>query len=422
MPQLGPPIRDNLMKGAEQPSSTLDAPWLTMDAGKMQKRRDFDVVVVGGGPSGASAAHRLSVGGASVAVVDGSHPREKPCGGGVTARALERIGAGVADLPSGVPIDMARFAFGERAVTMRVRGADEPPRLVVLPRREFDRWLLDRAAGAGAAVIGQRVTAIERAAQGWRVVTRDGEVRGRLLVGADGPGSLVRRRVSEPFAREDLSIAAGYFVAGSSSNRIDIALESQPPGYFWSFPRPDHLAVGACAQADVSRPETLLAIADGWLNRHAPGAPRKRYGWPIPSLRVATLERQRPAGDGWLLVGDAAGLVDPITREGIFFALASGEEAAEAILEGSDPAARYVQRLRDTIYAELVMAARIKARFYQPRFMALLLSALERSGRIRDIMADLIAGDQPYHALKHRLLRTFEWKLMVELFGIRYRT
>lgn len=388
----------------------------------MQEQRDFDVVVVGGGPSGACAAHRLAAGGATVAVVDGSHPREKPCGGGVTARALERIGAGLADLRPGVPIDTASFAFGARTVTMRVREVGEPPRLVVLPRRDFDRWLLDLAAGAGATLIGQRVTSVERAAHGWRVVTRNGDIRGRLLVGADGPASLVRRRVAQPFAREDLSVAAGYFVAGRSSNRIDIALESQPPGYFWSFPRPDHLAVGACAQADVSRPERLLAIADDWLDRHAPDAPRTRYGWPIPSLRVATLEQQRPAGDGWLLVGDAAGLVDPITREGIFFALASGEEAAEAILEGGDPAVRYVQRLRDTIYAELVLAARLKARFYQPRFMALLLSALERSGRIRSIMADLIAGDQPYHALKHRLLRTFEWRLMFDLFGIRYRT
>ena len=388
----------------------------------MHDRRDFDVVVVGGGPSGAATARRLASGGASVAIVDGSHPREKPCGGGVTARALERIGAGIADLRPGVPIDTASFAFGERAITMAVRAADEPPRLVVLPRQEFDRWLLGRASSAGATIIGERVISVERAAAGWRVVTRTGEIRGHLLVGADGPASLVRRRVSQPFAREDLTIAAGYFVAGHSSNGIDIALESRPPGYLWSFPRPDHLAVGACAQADVSRPEMLLAIVDGWLNRHAPGAPRKRYGWPIPSLRVATLEQQRPAGNGWLLVGDAAGLVDPITREGIFFALASGEEAAAAILEGSDLAARYIERLRDTIYAELVLAARIKARFYEPRFMALLLAALERSGRIRAIMADLIAGDQPYHALKHRLLGTFEWKLMFELFGIRYRT
>lgn len=388
----------------------------------MQDRRNFDVVIVGGGPSGASAAHRLAAGGVSVAIVDGSHPREKPCGGGVTARARGRIGAGITDLRPAVPIDSAAFYFGERTVTMRLSGADEAPRLIVVPRRDFDRWLLDRASRTGATLIGERVIAVERTTQAWRVLTRDAEIRGRLLVGADGPGSMVRRRVAQPFAREDLSIAAGYFVAGRSSNRIDIALEAQPPGYFWSFPRPDHLAVGACAEADVSRPEALLAIADAWLSRHAPDAPRKRYGWPIPSLRVATLERQRPAGDGWLLVGDAAGLVDPITREGIFFALASGEEAAAAILGSGDPATRYTQRLRDTIYAELLLAARIKARFYEPRFMALLLSALQRSGRIRTIMADLIAGDQPYRALKHRLLQTFEWKLMLELFGIRYRT
>ena len=118
------------------------------------------------------------------------------------------------------------------------------------------------------------------------------------------------------------------------------------------------------------------------------------------------------------MAGDAAGLVDPITREGIFFALTSGDYAAASLLEGRDPATAYATRLRDTIYAELILAARLKARFYRPQFMALLVSALQRSARIRAIMADLVAGEQPYGTLRGRLIRTFEWRLMFELFGL----
>lgn len=384
--------------------------------------RNFDVAIVGAGPAGASAARGLAAGGARVALIDASHPREKPCGGGVTRRALLLVGSPPESATEGVPIDSATFAYGGREVDLPVRGATDGPRLTVVPRRTFDGWLVERARQAGAALLDTRATGVERDGAGWTVTTRDGALRARWLIGADGPASLVRRRVSVPFAREDLSIAAGYYVAGPSSRRIDIALDDDPPGYLWSFPRRDHLAVGVCAQADETDTASLLAASARWIDRNAAGGTRRRYSWPIPSLRVETLERQAPGGDGWLLAGDAAGLVDPITREGIFFALTSGELAAAAILEDGDPARRYTGQLRDGIYAELLLAARLKARFFQPRFMGLLLSALRRSEGIRAVMSDLVAGEQPYRTLRRRLLRTLEWTLMLELFGLRYRT
>jgi flavin-dependent dehydrogenase len=165
-----------------------------------------------------------------------------------------------------------------------------------------------------------------------------------------------------------------------------------------------------------------LALCDRWLDANVAGGRRERYGWPIPSLTEATLREDYPAGDRWLLVGDAAGLVDPITREGIFFALLSGQLAAESILAGEDPAAAYVNRLRESVYPELIAAARLKARFYRPPFIRLLISALQRSQHIRTIMADLVAGEQSYHSLRGRLLRTFEWRLMAELFASRSAT
>ena len=155
-----------------------------------------------------------------------------------------------------------------------------------------------------------------------------------------------------------------------------------------------------------------------WIDRNvdARGAELERYSWPIPSLSVASLAQLQVGGSGCLLTGDAAGLVDPITREGIFFALQSAEAAADALLmAGGDPVRAFDRRVREDITPELLRAARVKARFYAPHFMRLLLVALNRSASIRAIMADLIAGRQTYRGLRRRLLATGEFRLMATL-------
>ena len=117
-----------------------------------------------------------------------------------------------------------------------------------------------------------------------------------------------------------------------------------------------------------------------------------------------------------MLLGDAGGMVDPITREGIFFALLSAEHAAACLIDsGGDPAVRYAERLRATIYDELVRGARFKTRFFNPRFTALLIRALETSAAVRAIMVDLIAGRQSYRGLRRRLLATLELRLLIEM-------
>lgn len=375
----------------------------------------FDVAIVGAGPAGSRAAWRLARGGARVALVDGSHPREKACGGGVTGRALELVADGLPRDAPGVRIETAVFAHGDRSTRMRLDG---PRRLVVMSRRRFDGALVAAATGEGATLVAARATDVRRAADRWTIETTGGSLSAPWIIGADGPNSLVRRRVSSPFPRADLSVASGFFVHGASSSEIAIAFEDRPAGYLWSFPRPDHLAVGVCAQADESSPRVLLPIAREWIARNMDthACELQPYNWPIPSLRPASLLRERPCGAGWMLVGDAAGMVDPITREGIFFALVSADAAASSLLAGRDPAREYERQARARVYAELVRAARLKARFYRAQFMGLLITALERSDRVRAIMADLVSGDQPYRGLHRRLIATGELGLMVKLF------
>lgn len=396
-----------------------------------------DVAIVGAGPSGAWAAYSLAQRGARVALIDPSHPREKPCGGGVTGRALALV-AGALDvnrLPACV-IRSARFiragvdqsvvvplenhgttdtssSKGRRDLILMPGSSSSPSRsLVVASRTDFDGLLFAAARDAGAEVVAARVTDVVVGRGGVRVDTTRSSIHAAWVVGADGANSLVRRRLLRPFGRAELSIATGYFADGVTSDEIVIELVADPPGYFWSFPRPTHLAIGICAQADAGATATALhARTADWIRstRIAAGARLEPYSWPIPSLTTRGLEALSVAGPGWFLAGDAAGLVDPLTREGIYYALLSGQRVADALLPGAaDPARRYAECVRDEIVPELARAARFKTRFFHPRFARFAMDALNESASVRAVMTDFVAGRQGYGGLKWRLAKTLE--------------
>ena len=189
----------------------------------------------------------------------------------------------------------------------------------------------------------------------------------------------------------------------------------------WSFPRPDHLAIGICAQGNRTTAARLRREVTDWMDKTLGVGPdsAEPYSWPIPSLSEADWHEERSAENRWLLVGDAAGLVDPITREGIFFALQSGQLAADALTAGRDVAAAYRASLAGEIIGELRRAARFKATFFKPAFIRLLIEALNHSEAVRGVMADLVAGQQPYQGLRRRLARTFEVRLAWKLLTLR---
>jgi geranylgeranyl reductase family protein len=349
----------------------------------------MDIAVIGAGPAGAWAACRLARLGARVTIFDASHPREKPCGGGVTGRAFSLVRGTLSGFTVGAtPITSARFTIARRdrqAVVPLDGGA-----LAVADRATFDAALLDAAIAAGATLVTSRVVDVS-ASPAISVRTRDQIYTADYLVGDDGANSLVRRRLAHPFTRAQLSVATGCFARGVTSAEIVIGLTRDPPGYLWSFPRPDHLAIGVCAQADADATglDRLRKHCADWIDASRltpPGCRLDWYSWPIPSLAAGDFHRQAIAGPRWCLVGDAAGLVDPITREGIYFAIASGGWAADAIAADPRPTDAYVDRVRDEAYVELAAAARLKAGFFRPAFTSLLIEALDNSSAIRSVM------------------------------------
>jgi flavin-dependent dehydrogenase len=295
----------------------------------------------------------------------------------------------------------------------------DPGALAIFSRTAFDGRLFHAAQEAGAIVVTERVAELEKAAGRFRLRATDGTTWNvPLVVGADGANGLVRRRMLTVFDRSQISIATGFFVHGVTSREIVLEFTSDPPGYLWSFPRPDHLAVGICAQADAGvSPERLRTRAATWIDQAGLGRGERlvSYSWPIPSLDAHAASTMPCSGDGWLLVGDAAGFVDPITREGIFFALLSADHAAASMLAGGPIGEHYERRIRE-LRLELARAARLKHLFFRPAFIDLLLSTLRNSARIRSVMADLVAGTQSYRDLKWRLVKTREvavaWRLL----------
>jgi geranylgeranyl reductase family protein len=383
-----------------------------------------DVIVAGAGPAGAWAAYQLARGGARVTIVDGSHPREKPCGGGVTGRALEKVVGAVREPPLRLlrplfqPIARARLEYDGRAATVAVT----PDGLAVASRAAFDRALLNAAIDAGAALVPSRVVDVAAGVDGARILTPRGTLRAGWIIGADGAAGVTRRKLWRRFRRNQISIATGFFARDVTSEEVVIRFTSDPPGYAWSFPRPDHLAIGVCAQADAANAAALREWTRQWMRSAgiAGNAPLEPYSWPIPSLGAGDFAAERAAGPGWMLVGDAAGLVDPITREGIFFAVQSGGAAARALLsDRGDPAGLYTASLRRDIYPELCNAARLARGFFEPRFTRLMIDAVNDSPAIAAVMADLVCGRQPYRGLRRRLIGTLELGLMLKLFSVR---
>ena len=387
------------------------------------------IAVVGAGPAGTMAAIRLARAGAAVTLFDSSHPREKPCGGGLTRRAVALV-ADVVNLAAlaGVAVARARVetaasSTGTIVDSTAPLGATDPA-LLILSRRAFDGALLDAAVAAGARLVRERVLDVAATGSASAVTTALGVHRADALLGADGANSLVRRRLSARFSRDQLSIGAGFFAPARTSREITIRCLTAQPGYLWSFPRTDHLAVGICAPASgAASSADLSAQTRAWID--ATGLARGRldpYSWPIPTLRSRDFRRNRIAGPSWLLLGDAAGLVDPLTREGIYYALLSGVWAAEALLTGRRHCARdYETRVSDEVYPELRRASSLTDGFFRAEFSSLLVEALESSAPIRQVFRDLVTGSQPYRGLRRRLLRTREWGIAARALSVSLR-
>lgn len=299
----------------------------------MQERDDWDVAVVGAGPAGLAAASAAAAAGARTIVLErAEHPRYKTCGGGLIGASRAAAG-GLIDVPARDEITSA---------TVTLRGGQEytrshgKPLLAMVVRDEFDAALLKRAVENGAQVRQRtQVRAIGQADGRATARLADGtEVSARVLIGADGSSGITARHVGAEFDQVDLGleleIAVPDRIASQWRGRVLLDWGKIPASYGWVFPKGDRLTVGVIAARGQG--EATKAYLREFVSRLGLAG----YEAVQDSGHLTRCRSDRsPLRKGRVIVaGDAAGLLDPWTREGISFALRSGALAGEHAARG----------------------------------------------------------------------------------------
>lgn len=365
----------------------------------------YDAAVIGGGPAGAVAARELAHAGARVVLLERARlPRQKTCGGGILARARALMPAGM------------QRAFCETCGTVELTIGSRPfffaahrPQAVIYmaDRRRLDSLLVAAAGRCGAEIVDAcRVDGIAAVRGGLSVATCRGRFKARFVIAADGALSATARRCGWPVETRrlvpalsaELNVPAGIFGRWQQPVRARFDFGAVPRGYGWIFPKAGHLSVGVVSMQ--SKTTGLKQALQHYLKAAGLGgtAPLKTRGALIPvSPRTDGFAKGRV-----LLAGDAAGLADPLTAEGISHALLSGRLAAQALVaaEFTPPAARriYHAKLKAHILAELRIAGFFARRvFFRPRLVDAFFS--RRGQAFVEGVTDLATGRQTYRRL-----------------------
>jgi flavin-dependent dehydrogenase len=364
------------------------------------------IAVLGGGPAGGSAALALARGGAEVTLYLPERPGEKPCGGAVPEHVLPRLaGFDPAGLPS-VASPRLRLEDGAGGKLDSALAG-----IRIFRRHDLDLAIAAAAAAAGARIEPRRAEALAphgglREGGGVRV-TAGGETRRyEWVIGADGARGLSRRTAG--LRPQGESVGLGASLRGLSADRLVLSFPYLADSYSWIFPRPGGASVGiAFSPAELSD-QAARAVLDELLDRHLPAGwrelPGPRYRYPIPVYGAWTLPGVRRAlRQRLLLVGDAAALADPLTREGIRYGMLSGLWAAESLLAGTPW--RYPALLSAELGEEMERADRARCLFFTGPIGRWMLPAARLHRGVRRVLADLLACRQSYRTLESRLAR-----------------
>jgi geranylgeranyl reductase family protein len=362
-----------------------------------------DVAVVGAGPAGATAALVLARAGLDVTLLDRAPlPRDKTCGGGVVARALESLPPGV-ELPVERRLGRVESRFVDAGLSVTVER--ETPLVHMARRAPLDLALAEAARAAGATL--RAPCALDRVRltpDHAELETSRGPLRARFLVAADGAtGSTARMAgwteplASVPALEAEIAVRPRLLAAHTDRARFDLGVPAG--GYGWVFPKADHLSVGVGVftrdgarrrlRDELARYIDAVGLREGRVLRVR--------GAPIPVHPRPDVARGRV-----LLTGDAAGLADPLTGEGISLAIRSGRLAAESLLDGRlDPQAAtraYRAALQRDILGELRIARGLAWVLYRRPWLVRRL--VPRLGQLAgEALTEVVAGRRTYRAL-----------------------
>ena len=369
--------------------------------------KDFDVAIVGAGPAGAAAAMALrsksSPSGLRVALIDKARPpRHKTCGGGILARAAALLPV---DITPVVERDCRRAELHHHQPKLQFATQRDTPVVRMVMRDRFDHLLVQSAANSGTELLADtQVTGFKLVKSGAILQTTAGEIHARQVIAADGAGGSMARVIGLRESRHlipalecEVTVEPSQWERFSDAARFDFGLV--PQGYAWVFPKREHLSIG------------VLTTRRGSINLHKYYAQylrtlgidrplhEKRHGYLIPLQSAARHICVMSKSPHILFVGDALGVADPVTAEGITYAILSGQLAARAIVDGefNDRVVKriYWSTLQHTIGKELRYARLLAKLLYEfPRLRA---STFTRHGqRLSELVTDIVMGTTTY--------------------------
>lgn len=369
----------------------------------------YDVIVVGMGPGGSAAARALAEGGARVLGLDRqAFPRKKPCGGALSVK-IDRL------LDPDFRSVVEREVHGVRITCNGEAWASHrssSPIVHMVMRPSFDLYLLQKARAAGAEIRdGTPVVSVEEGVRGIAVKTPHGTFQAKFVVAADGAASTVARslRLDRELIK-GVAIEAEVLVPAENLRNVDgeawIDFGTVPYGYGWIFPKSDHLSAGVAGLK--SKVGNIKQVYEAFLSSqrlHDKVFSLRKQGYWIPARRSS---RGALSTKRCVFVGDAAGLADPLLGEGIYYAVWSGQVAAECVLKslerGESRVSGYDNMVNSRIYPEFLPAWRLANFFYRYPSVGLHLLA---DSDLMEIFFQILQGREGYGRLweeaKHRV-------------------
>jgi len=288
------------------------------------------IAIIGAGPAGSMLAHILADHKKKVVLYDHRAPWEKPCGGMLGPDTIHEHPE-LENYPYSINLCKGIVCISPRKDRKVVHSNKAIP---VVTRIELNRFLLEMAKTSGANFIQKKVLEFSHDNRLWGIKTDDGSYEADIIVGADGVNSIVRKATIGKFPKEHLSLTCGYFLEGLPKNQY-IMKFLDLEGYIWVFSRADHTSAGIGAKLGTVSSKALFKELDDFLfENYSRFKIKKKYSALIPTATHERFFENPCCGDNWLLVGDAAGHVEPVSGEGIYYALGSAKVAAQAILNG----------------------------------------------------------------------------------------
>ena len=362
------------------------------------------IAIVGGGPAGAFVAAELARAGREVLLFDEKLAWEKPCGGGLTDKALARWPfLRDAQVERNWISDCELIAPSGRRAAFRL-----DRQIAIFSRLALNGVLLERARDAGARVLRERITRIGGSPGDWSLQSPSTNYGADFVVLTAGARNPFRGQFSQTLGAENFMVAVGFYIPGTN-HTVQVKFVKGLHGYFWIFPRRDHFSVGICGRMPGKSTAELRRLLEQSLPEFGLALDGARfYAHILPSFTLKTLQGVAFSGEGWALAGDAAGFVDAITGEGLYYALRSAELLSQALLANAPES--YPVLVKQDFLPELERASRIADRFYGGNWLSgsvleRMVQLTARSSRFRELMRDLFAGTQEYSDLRLRVQR-----------------